>query len=316
MSSRALYCCFVCVLITVSGLPALAGGAWVHRPGKYYFEIAYSYYEAGDFFNRKGDRTNLRIVRDPTNPASIFLGRENSTYKQLDGSVYLEYGLPHSLELSLNFAFYVQAQQDSDIGKFQVEGIRDATLGLKYQWFDQPWLLSAFQVEIGFPIGDADAQGPAPGQVPQPIPLGDNEWDFALRLSLSRSFYPFPLYFSADFGYRYRTSGTEGADFADDLPWSVEGGHTLKLSKGEWFSALTTIFAIRGLISTEDRPAIGFGTIDVTGFASNQKFINLETSLSLRVYQTVSFFAGYGYNLAGKNTGAGWGARFGFSLQN
>lgn len=304
------------MLLFVSATQVLAFGAWVRAPKKYYTAVAFGYYQAGDFFNRKGMRKNLVIVRDPTNPASIFFGRENSTYRQYEGGLYLEYGLGKNLELSTNFAFHVVAQQDSDIGLFEANGIRDATVALKYKWFEWSWLLSSIQLEVGIPMGDEKAQGIVAGQAPQPIPLGDNEWDYAFRLYLGHSFYPLPVYVTADFCYRIRTSGSNGADFADDYPWSIESGYTLSLSEKSWFRSITTMVALRGLISTKERQAIGFGSIDVTGFSSNQESLVVQFGVAFSIFKNLTLGTSYTHNLTGKNSGAGWGIRYGISLQN
>ena len=183
--------CLVFFLLAV--LPSkdlYGGGGWVRPAHRFYAELAFGYYQSGDFFNRNGERRDLRISKDPSNPAAVFMGLENSTFRQFDSGFYLEYGLGHRLELSLYLALQVVAQQDSDIGKFKVNGISDSMLGIKYQWLRLSTLVSAIQFNIGAPIGDADSQGNAPGQASQPIPLGDKEWDFALQLHLSKSFTP------------------------------------------------------------------------------------------------------------------------------
>ena len=307
--------CLVFFLLAV--LPSknlYGGGGWVRPAHKFYAELAFGYYQSGDFFNRNGERRNLRISKDPSNPAAIFMGLENSTFRQFDSGFYLEYGIGHNLEFSMYFALQVVAQQDSDIGKFQVNGISDSMFGIKYQWLRVSSLVSAIQINVGVPVGDAAALGMANGQAPQPIPLGDNEWDFALQLHLSKSFYPTPAYVSMAGGYRYRTSGSQGADFADDFPLSIEAGYTIQLNEGPRFSSLTTKVALRALISTEEREAFGFGTIDVTGFSSQQDALDIEAGFSLGLVREIAFLSSFMYNLAGQNTGAGWGVRFGVSL--
>jgi len=85
-------------LLTLCPVNSLAGGAWVHEANKYYVETSFSYYQANEIFRSDGTRVPNRIVKDPTNPASVFAGLVDNTYRQYEGSLYLEYGLPYDLE--------------------------------------------------------------------------------------------------------------------------------------------------------------------------------------------------------------------------
>ena len=190
-----------------------AGGAWVKEQNKFYSELGYSYYQAKKIFNPAGRKLNNFLVPSPLVPISFFAGEFDSTYTQQDLNLYIEYGIGWDLELSLNLPYSFAKQDAPGLGEFSVSGIADGRFGIKYKWLDLPKLfVSAVQVEVGLPIGDEDQQALSGNNPAQPVPLGDGEWDTAIRLFFSRSFYPIPIYFNGDVGYRFRTGS-----FFDDL---------------------------------------------------------------------------------------------------
>lgn len=290
-------------------------GAWVRDPNSVYVQMMFGYYQSDTIFDRLGDQRPNRIFEDPN---AILLGLENSTYRQFEGVLYLEYGLPYDFEFVASFPFFRSAQQDSDIGKFIASGIGDTVVGLKYKWFDRSEYVASAQVDIGIPSGNASATGSVPGRADQIIPLGDDEWDYAIRILCSRGFYPIPLYVTADIGYRFRTS-VSGVDFVDDLPWTVEGGYTFSFDR-RWFSALTTSLNFNGVLSTKNldaQTALVINTAsNVSGTSPYQEFIDIQPGIFLTIVDKLSFVANYSYTIAGKNTGSGWTIRSGFAWEH
>ncbi|HLG20879.1 MAG TPA: hypothetical protein VI895_13825 [Bdellovibrionota bacterium] len=294
--------------------PRAIAGAWTHEPNKFYVEASISYFQASESFDRDGNRRGVGLLPDPQVPSSIFAGLIPSTYEQLDASLYAEYGLPADFEAVLFFPFFRFSQQDSSVGEFDTTGIGDATVGMKYKWFERPWLVSAVMAEVGIPVGDEEAMGHVAGQNSQPIPLGDGEWDYAIRFFASRSFHPVPAYVSADFGYRFRTSSGV-VDFGDDLPWSLDGGYTFEFGEG-WFSGITPNLAFRGVIATKNTSTATLLNLSVSGNAPNQEFVDIQPGLFVHVFKGLGWNNSFSYTLAGENTGAGWTVRSGLTYEN
>lgn len=289
-------------------------GAWVHDPYKFYTQLDFSYYQASKFFNRNGDKKRIGLASDPSIPSSALAGLNDSTYKQYEGSLYIEFGLPMSLEFVASLPFFRLAQQDSTIGLFETSGLADPTLGLKYQAYSNDWIVLSGEVDVGIPVGDENAMGSVAGQKDQPIPNGDGEWDCAIRVLGSHSFDAIQSYVSADIGYRFRTKGGS-VDFFNDIPWSVEGGYTFDIGE-YWFPTMTTFLAFRGILSTRDTSISTLASLTATGNVPSQEFIDIQPGFSLNIYGPVSLVSSFGYTIAGKNTGAGWNVRSGLSFEN
>lgn len=291
----------------------IAGGAWVKEFNRFYSEVNFGYASSDKIFNSTGKKIDIGLLKNPAFPGSVFLGTIDSTYKQYDTNLYIEYGLGFDLELMLNLPMFVVAQQTTVDGNYTAEGMGDGLFGLKYKWLDKPWLVSAVSVESSLLFGNENEEGTLTGKVNQPIPLGDGEWDVAARLFLSKGFYPLPLYLSGDFGYRVRTTGN--IDYFNDYPWSFEVGYTQTLRKEKNALKNVTLSAgIRGLISSKDQITdANLGGLAATGVAPGQEFGNVYGGLFLNLYKGLALVSSVSYSLYGKNTGAGYAFRTGLA---
>jgi hypothetical protein len=287
------------------------GGAWVQEPNHFMSLLSMGFMESANNYDRLGDKVPNQIP----GPSSSFLKLPvPATYRQYDATLYLEYGLPADFELDLSLPFLTIVSQEAAFGKFQVSGISDMNVGLKYLWFYRPWLLSALQVEVGVPVGNTDAQDRS-GTETLNIPLGDDEWDVAIRAIASRSFDSVPIYVTADFGYRFRRLDRG----SNDLPWSVEGGYSFYFDR-TWLTYTTLSLNFSGFLSlgettVQDVLVLGTSRI-VTGTAPNQELIQARPGLFIGIWKKLSLGFNYVRTLAGKNTSAGWGYRIGLMWQN
>ncbi len=295
---------WLCLILLLAYSSQANAGAWVKEPYKFSTYVSFGFYNTNEVFDYKGDKRPTRIQPDRV---GVFSPPIPSTYRQYDGTLYLEYGLPADFEIDLNFPFFVVAQQEASVGTYSTSGISDMTTSVKYKWFERDWLLSAIQFDLGIPIGDDTAQATTSGQTtPQFIPLGDGEWDYGFRLIASRGFVKVPVYVSAEMGYRFRNFDRGG----NDLPWSTEGGYTFDFHQ-EWFSNLTFFLNFTGVVATDNLSAqdalvLGSSTA-VSGHSPNQEYIEIRPGLFAKIFGPVSLGINPSYVLMGKNTGAGWG---------
>lgn len=291
----------------------LYSGAWVHEPGKAYVELGYGFYQANSIFNQAGDKRDLGLLRVPAIPSSALAGLIDSTYRQHEANLYFELGVVPNLELIGSLPFYRVAQNDTQFGVFETSGLGDVVVALKYKAWENRFIVLATSVDVGIPLGDVDAEGDIAGMSSQPMPLGDGEWDVALRAYASHGFYPIPAWISADIGYRYRSSA-KNTDYGNDIPWNVDGGYTFELGE-DWFPTVTPTLAFQGVLATSEG-AFALLNVNASGTSPNQETIDISPGFSLDIYNMLAFYARYSYTLAGKNAGAGWSVRTGFSWEN
>lgn len=304
---------FICFFILCSSKSQAS--AWVKDSNVFYSELSFGYFQAENIFSSTGKRVDNELLLNPLFPSSALFGLIDATYKQWDLNAYLEYGLGADFELSLNLPLQIWAQQDAENGTFTTSGVGDAIAGLKYMWMDLPALTSAVQLDIGLPLANDGATASSDGVPDQIIPLGDGEFDYALRLLVSRSFYPVPIYLNADIGYRFRGK-SNGVNFFDDLPWSAETGVTAGLAKGKnVFRNVTFFSGLQGLISTKDEIGITNLGATPTGAVPGQAFTTLYGGVFLHLYKGFSLVTNASYVLSGKNTGAGYGVRAGIAYE-
>ena len=211
---------------------------------------------------------------------------------------------------------YVFSSQETKDGTYSVSGVGDSLVGLKYKWFDRAQWVSALDLVLGVPSGDKGAFGNVTGKLDQPIPLGDGEYDFAVTGVVSKSLYPIPVYISASLAYRFRTtSGT--TSYGNDIPWSVDAGYTftfLEDKPDDWFKSVTIYSALRGLIATKDFNIGSVSAQAATGTLPSQEFITIQPGVLFQIHKNVGINSNFAYNLAGSNTGAGYGYRVGLTI--
>jgi len=136
-------------------------------------------------------------------------------------SAYLEYGLSDRLTLVASLPYknledtrFVGGRQNGVAAVESSSGFGDLETRLR-------WLLQTDPVVLSLAVG---------GKVPTGyevltstrVPLGTGEFDADARLLAGHSFYPLPLYTTAELGYRKR-----GGRFSDEILFSAEAGYTI-----------------------------------------------------------------------------------------
>ena len=175
------------IFISLSFTPKVIAGAWVPEVGSGYNNLAFSDFEATDFFG-SNDSFNK--------------------FKGQNTSLYVEQGVAKNLAITLNTLYQEIEQIDNDDFRTSNTGFGDLEVGLRYNLVNGPFVLStALTVKIP-DLYDEDDE----------LPLGNGQEDYEARLLFGKSLNRFG-YFGLETGYRYRSSNP-----SDEIRYLLEYG--------------------------------------------------------------------------------------------
>jgi hypothetical protein len=207
VSSRVLSAAItVCVLLW--GTLAHAG-AWAQEDQGLYLQLSVGAESATEQYKESGETFQLLSEDD------------KGSFQSLSSFLYAEFGLLPSFTVVASSAYRV-VQLDSTQVKSTTRGIGDFRFGARYQILEKPLVLSAF-VGAKFPTGYT----PDPPEL-RAATLGNGVSAYEGRLLIGRSFYPAPIYVSAEVGFRLRgsraTAGGTTVDYPPEIPYFLELG--------------------------------------------------------------------------------------------
>jgi len=201
------------ILLSIFGICAQAmGGAWPQKKRGYYIKFSSSYLFTKKEFNHVGDE--LDIFEE-------HFGFHNASFRDINLTVYLEYGLTNRITIIGNLPFKILSPEwDQTLGDIVVghtsprtTGLSDLMLSTKFSLFENPFALS-LQGGIKLPLGydnKPDNDG---------APLGTGNFDTEGHLLIGRSLYPLPMYVTGGIGYRKR-----GGRLNDEILYNAEIGY-------------------------------------------------------------------------------------------
>lgn len=195
---------YIFVLIAF-GFQASAGGGWVFEKNRGYFKLSQNMIRSGYFFDKAGD-----VVEIPT--VSLYTS-----------SLYFEYGLTDRLNVIGYVPFFVRStlnevkfnQSGNSIPGDAINSFGDTDLILKYGLVKEKGVVASASLLLGLPLGSSEVSSD------RILQTGDGEFNQMIRLDVSHSLYPKPLYVSAYVGFNNRTQG-----FSDEIRWGGEIGWT------------------------------------------------------------------------------------------
>ena len=188
--------CFILLSLVLCCTQARAG-AWVQPHKGYYLKLSAGYLSTTREFNYQGKRLDI-LAEHPA--------FEDASFRDLDLTAYLEYGLTARLTLIATLPFKaLRSARTARIGgglvkareQVHTTGAADLTLSLRHALLVSPVALS-LQGGLKLPLGYENTpanKGP---------PLGTSEPDAEAWMLAGRSLHPWPLYVSAGLGYRRR----------------------------------------------------------------------------------------------------------------
>ncbi len=192
----------------------VVSGAWVQKKHGFYFKLSGNYFLATKEFNHEGRR--LKIFQERI----IY---ENTSFRDLNVTAYLEYGVFERLTLIANLPLKnLTSKRTEIIGggavarhvTIHTQGLADLEFSGRYAILDRPFVLS-YQAGIKILLGhEADSSDDGP-------PLGTGNADFVKPILIGTSLFPLPVYLTASVGYRRRTGPLQ-----DQILFTAEGGYS------------------------------------------------------------------------------------------
>jgi hypothetical protein len=259
---------------------AFGGGGWPQPKGSGYYKLGQNWIISSDFFSPSGEIVPIRTT-------SLFTT-----------SFYGEYGITKRLTGILYFPFFVRNTLNEEVYSPSgnvipgeaLNAFGDTDIAFKYGIIvDKPIVVSATLL-LGLPLGKTSG---GEGGILQ---TGDGEFNQMVRVDVSGSFHPFPLYALAYVGFNNRTR-----DFSDEVRFGAEVGYT-------FFNKLTAIAKLNVVESlfNGSAPAAENGI-----FSNNTEYVSpmIELGYAFNDNWGVSVVGGFAFSgrniLASPNFGVG-----------
>jgi protein XagA len=203
-------------------------------------------------------------------------------------SFYGEYGLTDRLTAVVYFPFFVRGTLNDEHfspsgnaidGEF-VNAIGDTDVSLKYSFLiNKPIVLSA-TITFGLPLGKTD------GGESRILQTGDGEFNQAIRIDASTSFYPKPIYASAYVAFNNRTQ-----HFSDEFRWGAEVGYTFFKK----LTAIVKVSAVKSLFNGSDVVA------DNGIFSNNTEYVSPSLEIGYQWTPRWGISTSGGFAFSGRN---------------
>lgn len=258
-------------LFLLVAFDAQAGGGWPQARKQGYFKLGQNGIRASNIYDASG------TVIPITPSTGIFTT-----------SLYGEYGITSRFTTLLYLPFFVRSIQNelkyNQSGLVEegdeLNSIGDTDLSFKYGLIiNKPVVVSATLL-FGLPFGNSG------GGKTGVLQTGDGEFNQMLRIDVSHSFYPRPLYTSAYAGFNNRTNG-----FSDEWRAGLEVGYTVK----QKLTFITKLSVVQSFFNgSESVPSNGI-------FSNNTEYVSPEIEVAYSVNQRWGFSFSAGGALAARN---------------
>ncbi len=257
------------ITFLISSSLIYAGGGWPQPYRGGYFKLSQNYIRSPYFFGPDGSIVDITTVQLFT--TSIY--GEYGFTKRLTGILYF----PFFVRNTLNETVYNQSGQVVPGDEFQSIGDTDVTF--KYALvMNKPVVVSA-SVLLGLPLGKSS------GGAGQILQTGDGEFNQMIRLDVSGSFHPRPVYVSAYIAFNNRTN-----DFSDEFRFGAEVGLTLKK-----FIPVVKLNVVQSLYN-------GNAEVVQNGiFSNNTEYVSPTIELNYQWTEKIGVSGSGGFAFAGKN---------------
>jgi len=251
----------VIVLLFSLTLNSLFGGAWTQKVNSGFYKLGLRYISATNYYNKDGNKTEIPKL---TNVFVAFYG---------------EYGIIDQLTVIANLSLLESTNIDDlkNNGNIVLKGssnsgISDSEMGLRYRIWQGEGSIISTELVLGIPIGNTENE--------LEIYTGDDEFNQILKILYGQSFYPLPLYLSAQFSFNNRTGG-----FSDEIRYATEIGFN-------FIPNMLLALKIHGVETLEN------GSDNVSGgsygfHTNNQKYLAFGPELNYSVTNSIGFSIGF-----------------------
>ncbi|MGM0555399.1 MAG: hypothetical protein ACQEVA_03375 [Myxococcota bacterium] len=263
---------------------AASAGAWAQEDTGVYLKLSTTGEYATEQYKENGETFQLLSEDD------------RGEYRAFNTTVYGEFGLLPKLTAVTSGSFKSMTV-DSTAVRITTNGLSDFQFGLKYQFVDEPLILSAMAsgtFPMGYTVSHPDARTPALGNG---VPSAEG------TLLVGKSFYPAPVYASAQASFRYRGERTGGPDYPPEIPFLAEVGY----SPSDWVLLRAVVDGNWGLGNPQ--------SIDTVSFTpAVQRFVKVGPSAIFTVADTYQINVDYMYAPWGVNSLQSHQVSVGFAL--
>ncbi len=274
---------------------AAFSGAWVQRKHDLYLKFSGNYFFAKKEFNHEGRRLNIfqeRIIY------------ENTSFRDMNVTAYLEYGFSERLTLIMNLPIKTLTSKRTEIigggivarhVTIHTQGLADLSISVRYALLNGPFVLS-YQTGIKLPLGYEERpadDGP---------PLGTSKIDFEGHLLIGKSLFSLPAYLTASVGFRRR-----GGILHDQILFTAEGGYFFGPALAKvTFDALKSTIAPPDIVGQPvTTPLPGGGGAFPNVIQGDQDIFKISPSLIVNLTKGVAVQGEILHVYAGKNTVSG-----------
>ena len=260
MKKSIVYFCLL--FLFLSSANQVTAGAWTQKRGQGFYKLSFRLIRADQFYEPTGNKIDIPTLSDYTT------------------TFYGEYGLTARLTLVANVPMFKRVTLNKQVGSnsgfvfFEGDsksGVADSEVGARFGLLRGGSSVLSAEILFGLPIGD-DSQTNG-------LLTGDGEFNQLIKAQFGHSFYPKPLYFSAEFGFNNRTQG-----YSDEWQYAAEIGYTFS-------NKFLVSFKLRGVESRKngnDTVVGGMGGL----FANNQSYLSYGPEVSYIINETFGISAG------------------------
>jgi len=277
------------LLVGLLSMPSTArAGAWAQKDKHLYAKASVVRSSATHQYKENGRTFQLLSENEP------------GSYTLWGLLLYTEFGLLPDLTVTMSTQLSTSVIQ-SELIKVRTTGLGDFTSGLKYQFLDDPVVMSAMAT-VTTPTGYT----PDPGIAVAPT-LGVGVPMYEGTLLIGKSFHPIPMYVSAQGGFRHRgsrlsRSGDE-VDYPPEIPYFAEIG----FKPIDWMWVRGVVNGVEGFGDPRELEAFSLSPL-------TQSYTKVGPSLIVDVGDHYQVSVDYTYTLRGVNSIQSHDITVGFAL--
>jgi hypothetical protein len=258
------------------GVPrSAAAGAWAQEDKGLYLKISGAHSRAGKQYKENGETFPLLSAN------------ESGTYRSSAVRLYGAFGLLPDLTYIASTSI-VSSVVESSLVRIRTTGLADFSTGLKYQFLDKPFVASVSSlvtVPTGYTAEPTNVKTPTLGLG---VPM------YEANLLFGKSFYPAPIYASAEVGIRLRGSRASASgntvDYPPEMPFVAEVG----VHATDWLLARAMLFGIHGFGDPGDLNLFSLSP-------TTQRYMKLGPSVIVTLREQLQLNFDYLYTLTGVN---------------
>jgi hypothetical protein len=224
------------VLAALSALAAAlwsgeaAAGPWAIGQGRLFIDGRFTVSTASEIADQNGQHLPAQVVANMQDLGKTGARTVKSSVLDLNGEIYVEYGVLSRLTLTMNWQFargLSYANPGGDV-PYQATHVGDLDLGGRITVFDDELTLALY-LGVGVPSGATGTN----------IPIGQGDVRTDFRVLVGKVIERWRIYVAGELGIRFRGSATihdfnatpgyrRNVDYSDEIVYGIEAGYFWK----------------------------------------------------------------------------------------